>query len=1344
MKYVIVFCIICLYHTTQLSAHTVWAENLPFADKLPSNEMTDIYQDRDGFIWIGTTNGLARYDGYQLQIFKNDLKTPGLLTNNHITCFAEDHKNLWIGTADGLNLFDKTTRRFTTLSSGSLSSGYIKALYADGKETVWVGIQNLLLTFHRPEESPDTLFIPSFDSKSSTINSFYLDREKRLWICTTNGLFTYYPLTKQLNHLPPIGRLNCPATIYQDIAGNFWIATWGEGLWQIPSGNDLKNIEYRHHTVISPRTQTADGRFFSIIQDNAFGYIWTLSYNKLYAFSYSETEHQLIPVSLPAGVNTDKMYTKLLKDRNGNIWLSSYDYGTLLTFHNEEITNFPLNALRQLLNWAPNLLTLNKDIQGRFWFVQDRLGLCAFDPSNNQLLTASPRIRSLTIDARVTATSPLTGGLWVAAPLSNRIYLFTTEHNEIKLKQQIPVSEWSGLTQAPARLVETTHGELWMLCGHRLVFADTATRTAHSTPDSLYFTGFTPSGGNKIWATTHNRLYLVDYINNKIAITEQTIPINLFENEAIKFLCEDGTNKIWMASNMGRVMYIDLHKRSIHDISEQFNSHERTLLNLLIEGNHLWLISHNYIICYNTETGTQHKYTTSDGNMITDIFRDRASCLSDDAKLYAGGRGGFISLTAPQAEPSQTFRDVKLTDARVGMESIWFETAETTTKAKAETPKRLVLDPDVTNLAVSFSALDYANRLKIRYAYRLKGFDKDWIILPEGQNTAFYQRLPKGTYELWVKATDEYGTWQPPHKLIDIRQHPAWYETTVAWFLYCISGLTVIFLLIRLYAQRIQTKNRLQLQEALTQTKLDYFTNVSHELLTPLSVISCVGSYWETKYPSEGHQINILKNNINRLKRLLQQVLDFRKIENQSLSLRVSKGAIVSFAKTICTENFLPVAQRKNIALQLDLPESEYHGWLDFDKVDKILYNLLSNAVKYTPEGKRIIFSVRISSLNNPQVIFSVADEGIGIPEKEQARIFERFYTGSNECSGMSNGIGLSLTKELTNCHHGQLSLQSSPDHGTHVTVIIPVGEDAYTPEEKQILPSQSYMESPSKKNVSEQNTPDIISDSQAKDSPEKKEITVLLVDDNRELLGILSKILSAKYNILCAENGRQALEILNKDMVDLVVTDLMMPDMDGLELCKQIKSHIEISHIPVILLTAKRQSNDRIDCYQAGADGYLSKPFETDILIARIDNLIRSKRQKQKAFRTENHIKLSTLDYPSPDTLFLQTLADYIHAHLDEEHFGIEQLATELNLSKSTLHRKMKAMTGLTPLDFIRNIRLKYACEMLSRHDRTISEIAFATGFSSPKYFTKCFKDEFGMTPTEFQQKNINNPSSD
>ena len=333
MKYVIVFCIICLYHTTQLSAHTVWAENLPFADKLPSNEMTDIYQDRDGFIWIGTTNGLARYDGYQLQIFKNDLKTPGLLTNNHITCFAEDHKNLWIGTADGLNLFDKTTRRFTTLSSGSLSSGYIKALYADGKETVWVGIQNLLLTFHRPEESPDTLFIPSFDSKSSTINSFYLDREKRLWICTTNGLFTYYPLTKQLNHLPPIGRLNCPATIYQDIAGNFWIATWGEGLWQIPSGNDLKNIEYRHHTVISPRTQTADGRFFSIIQDNAFGYIWTLSYNKLYAFSYSETEHQLIPVSLPAGVNTDKMYTKLLKDRNGNIWLSSYDYGTLLTFH---------------------------------------------------------------------------------------------------------------------------------------------------------------------------------------------------------------------------------------------------------------------------------------------------------------------------------------------------------------------------------------------------------------------------------------------------------------------------------------------------------------------------------------------------------------------------------------------------------------------------------------------------------------------------------------------------------------------------------------------------------------------------------------------------------------------------------------------------------------------------------------------------------------------------------------------------------------------------------------------------------------------------------------------------
>lgn len=1323
----------------EVPAQAIWSADFPFAGELPSNEMTELYQDEDGFVWIGTTNGLSRYDGYRLQTFQTDYLHPNRLTHNHITCIAEDSAYLWIGTRKGLNLIDKRTYRITTPGEAPLQTAHIRSLCSDGKSRIWIALNDRLLESRFPYHEYTSINLPSPNGKPSYINSFFYEKGKeRLWICTSNGIFVYTDSTQDLRHLPPVGQTNSPFTLFQDRDGRYWLTTWGEGLWQLLTDETLKHVKYIRQDIQSPRGKVADRKFFSTAQDDTFGYIWALSYNNLYACRYDDRAGKLMPVALPGHIDTGKMYTKILKDHDGNLWLSSYDRGTLLTFHTETIRNYPLDDLRKTLDWMPNLLTLNRDTQGRFWFVQDRFGLCLHEPQHGKTVFATPEIQNLTVDARVTASSPANGGLWVAAPHRNQVYLLTYGQGTFKVNRRIRLSDASGDYVPANQMEETSDGKLWLRSGGRMLCQPADGTSLLSTPDSLHFTAFAHRDAVSVWASTSRRLYIIKVEGKRMACIPHPLTFQNHEDEETRFLCPDDSGGFWVATSMGRILYGQPKDSVFQDFSDRFDTQGMTILNLLWRNHHLWLVSHNRFIHYDTQRHNLQQYTSSDGNMSTPIFRDQAAFLSADGTLYAGGRGGFVSVTPPSSSGSKApSRTVMLTDFKSGTRSMLFNPSG---RYASGQPDRhtLTLQPEAANLSVSFSTLDYARSGKVRYAYRLEGLDTDWNYLQEGENTAYYQKLPKGYYRLVVKATDRNGQWQAPATLLSLTQLPAWYETMWAYAAYVTVALFLIYVLLRLYLQRLRNRNRLQLQEALTQAKLDYFTNISHDLLTPLSVISCVGDYWERKYPTEKRQTTVLRYNIYRLKRLLQQVLDFRKTENGNMVLRPEEGDIFAFARQLCTHHFWPLAEQKGVRLNLRIPEGECRGTLDFDKTDKILYNLLSNAVKYTPSGKNVDFIVEIRQNGTEKdVIFTVQDEGVGIPAKEQQRIFDRFYTGSNGRSGQSNGIGLALARELTTLHHGRLTLKSEPGKGSCFTVALPLDLPPTVSAKENLEIQLIDAEAPTQDFTS----PEGFSPMPQEPSPEAREPgndrpSILLVDDNTQLLEMMEKILATKYRVLTAENGLEALKQLKASAVDLIVSDVMMPGMDGFALCRKLKSQLETSHIPVIMLTAKQSADDRVDCYEAGADGYLAKPFELKVLAARIDNLLHTYRNRQQAFRMEDHVRLAELEYSSNDTQFLQDMADCIHTHLAEEGFDLEQLSGHLNVSKSTLHRKVKAMTGLTPLEFIRNIRLKYACEMLSRRDRNISEIAYATGFSSPKYFTKCFKEEFGLTPREYQEK--------
>ena len=599
-----------------------------------------------------------------------------------------------------------------------------------------------------------------------------------------------------------------------------------------------------------------------------------------------------------------------------------------------------------------------------------------------------------------------------------------------------------------------------------------------------------------------------------------------------------------------------------------------------------------------------------------------------------------------------------------------------------------------------------------------------------------------------MKATDVNGLWSSLVTKIQVDKAPAFYETWWAYTAY------IMFVLLAGYSFYYRTKRRMQLRhelrivqiekeksEELVQAKLRYFTNISHDLLTPLTIVTCLIDDAEITYKNKIPQFEMIRANVNRLKRLLQQILDFRKVESGNMRLKVTSGDIVSFIRDVCKSNFMPLIQKKKLAFTFESSEETIQAYFDADKIDKVVFNLLSNACKYTEEGGEIK-TILSTYLQNGHIYLSIiiSDTGKGIASEDLDKIFTRFYTNQHWVSSETNGIGLSLTKDLLELHHGTISVESEIEKGTSFTVIIPIDKESYVEDEINVGAFQGL--------IKESRTDIIDVDMENWEQFEGgntdamvSDIRLLLVEDNEELLYLMERILSRRYHVIMAKNGIEAFELMKDNEVDIIVSDVMMPEMDGLELCRAIKGNLETSHIPIILLTAKNTAEDRIECYNAGANAYISKPFELKVLEARLDNFLMDKKTKQEEFRTDiEDINFNLLDATDIDKEFLKKVIEVIQENLSSSTFDVIQLADALAMSKSSLYRKTKAIIGLSPVEFIRNVRLKQGVKMLKNKSISVSEVAYTCGFSNPKYFSTCFKEEFGVTPKEFQKADTKN----
>ena len=525
---------------------------------------------------------------------------------------------------------------------------------------------------------------------------------------------------------------------------------------------------------------------------------------------------------------------------------------------------------------------------------------------------------------------------------------------------------------------------------------------------------------------------------------------------------------------------------------------------------------------------------------------------------------------------------------------------------------------------------------------------------------------------------------------------------------------------------RVRLRHRLRLEqverlksEEVNNAKLVFFTNVSHELFTPLTVMSVSIEKLLENNPDQSLS-RILRSNLDRLKRLLQQILEFRKAESSNLRLKVANTDIVTFVKKICDENFAPLIDSgKNVNMIFSSDTEHFEGYIDRDKLDKILYNLISNAYKYNRQGGSVSVSVKTEEVPSRYVIISVKDTGYGISRKKQEGLFKRFYEGDyREFNTTGTGIGLSLTKDLVDLHKGTIRVDSIEGEGSEFHVRIPVDRTAY-PEDQ--IQAEMLLE-------------DTEANLQQEDNAiSEDKYSILVVEDNEELLYTIKRILSARYNVFMSRNGKEALETLGQSSVDLVITDLLMPEMDGAELCRAIRSDISTSHLPIIVLSARTAAEAKMESFESGADAYIAKPFDIKVLIAQVDGLILNRKRILDNFRQEQILDTGGIINTDLDRQFIDRAVNIIESHIAETEFNINEFNQAMNMSNSTLYRKIKGLTGMSPKEFIRNIRFKYACRLLLEKSSSVAEVAYMVGFSDAKYFSICFKKEFGMTPSRY-----------
>ena len=1367
----ILICLICF--ATQVKAQNFPYRYLPPIPIAPTEEVNCMFFASNGIMWVGTNAGVKSYDGYVVKTYKSSAYQPGILPNNTIRSIAEDHQdNLWLGTRNGLVRMNKRTGRFKSFFLPEESQRIIYTLYVSKDGTLWVGTDGGLSYFNPKTErfhtyTPQNTWLIDENGHKQKISRYSVkaiveDQNGDLLIGTwSSGLMRFKRGTNIMYRYPSFNATNSAYSLFFDKHRRLWVGTWGYGVVRLDNPGNVRQPGAHQYPYSASHFDT----FYKIVHDPVTKTLWACTREGVCYLEEDIPNAEWKGYS-SIGNNPLNFNNDIATDGQGNIWLCTQNNGILQVNTQPSIFklwNLDKSHTQLTINYIYSILTTDGE---NFWLGLNPYGIALHNRKTGKTLFNHeiPGLANIQQRALTTSISDIAkrsnGEIWFAnnsygvivKPAAEKPAFLLTHETHPSIIQDNFVNT----------LFESDDKIMWIgqRNGLSIVYPNnqgTAITMKEGKKDltSCDIRHISQDKEGNIWLATDNEGIIRISGNARnpksLRCKQYSLAQRNFDIEDATACLEDSRGRLWAISNSGGLFLYNKVKDKFEPKNQEYHlSGDRMLTIKEDENGNLWLTTDYALV--NIVWGKDSKkpqdiiYFTNEDGLGNVLFVPNTACQYGK-ELFFGSRTSFFSFVPSMKPQLGKDRKAKLVVTDVIVDDQPFAKLDSAEKAdiSKEMPaytRQLIIPAGVKKFNVEFALLTYGNTEKNVYAYQLEGYDDDWQYCDKGVHKAAFQNLSSGTYYLKIKATDGYGKWQELPYTITIQVLPPWYASRIAFMFYILMLIGSFFAAARWYKERVKTRNSLQMGVILT--------NITHELLTPLTVISATIYKLKEVAPQYEEDYLVMDSNINRTTRLLRQILEVRKSQAGQLHLLVSRSNLVSFIEEAC-ENIRPMAEHQKISLSLEKPKAEGLAWFDADKMDKIIYNLLSNAIKYNKVGGKIDVSL---SLSKEQAVITIADNGIGMSKEKMKHLYTRFFDGDYRKQNMpGTGIGLSLTHDLVKLHHGNIQCESLEGEGTTFTITLPIKKSAYAPDEIDNSDKPNAVNQEAIRQASQETKQE--SQPASEDKPKlapvhqsifirKNASKILVVEDNEELLALMLQVLSKNYHVFTAKNGKQAMNIIMKEQLDLVVSDVMMPIMDGIELTKQLKSDKRFWQLPVILLTAKNKEEDKTEAYAVGADAYITKPFKFDELEVRINALLANRKKMIEKIQAEISLQTSAEDeaqaalhLSNPDQAFITRATEVVMQHLADGDYNRESFAKDMVMSESTLYNKVKATTGQTVIAFITSIRLKEAQRIIqSNPNILISDVATQVGFNTPKYFSKCFKKEFGIFPKEYAEE--------
>ncbi|MDR1526675.1 MAG: response regulator [Dysgonamonadaceae bacterium] len=1435
-------------------------EHYSTEDGLPQSTVMDIIQDRKGFMWFATWDGISKFDGHTFRNYKVQSGDTYYMNSNRIESFAEDrYGNLWLRSYDGgAHCFDPQTETFKglqsipgyadysvqitkietmpsgkvwllsensgciciadssfaiqnyTRESGRLRGNTVYSVFEDRENHSWILTNNGLYliknektetipfffennvnrhsqSFHAAIEWEDEIWFGAsrgriwkykkatgkFDlletPAASPITGFQAVDEKAMAIATSgDGFFIYHPESNRFETFNTSTnktlKNNAIEFLLFDSLHQLWFVTNELGIYKLDTGTQ----EIRYFLVKTEDANMMTAPSLPLVIEDVYGQIWV--HPKGGGFSvYNKPKDSLEPF-YNNSVSPDWRFSNILhvacSDKQGNLWLSTRSNGLeKVLFGSNYFRTMQINPDLKS-STANDVRAVLQDNENRIWIATKSCHLIMYDEHFNRLGAfgndGSVRRYQVLSGMVYSMMQDHTGAIWIGTrnegilkvrktthPRQYEVERFRKNADIYSLSEDAIYSIfedskqniWIGTYGGGLNLVQTTPEGKTVFINHRNQLKSYPIETNHriryisenkfgnicigttaglvlfsldfSSPENIEYKHYTRLPGDKE-SLTHNDIHSIcntragemfiatfgGGLNKVAAFDEQGFPLKFksyttkdgLPSDVCLAILEDEVGKLWVSMET-TLSKFDPEKEEF----ETFAEIKRVM--------------------------SQHHFSEAS-----------ATCLNNRDVLF-GFSDGVVSFTPDHVKTGEFKPYIALSDFRLFNRPVPVGGKKSPLSKAIDDAGRLVLNHHQNFFSIEFTALDFVLSNNILYAYQLEGFDKDWIY-PQKQRIANYTNIPKGKYIFRVKSTNHEGIWVDNERQLPIQILPSFWETAWAYLLYCLLLLGIVFLIIYLSVVFYRLRSKVKMEKRMSEMKLSFFTDISHEIRTPLTMITAPVDYLMTEPGTPEKirkQLSLISQNTNRLLRLVNQILDFRKVQQFKLTVQeIDLGAMV---ENFC-RNFEEPAQQRRIHFRFINQAPNEKVWVDLDCLEKIVINLLSNAFKYTPDRK----SIRVMVKGTERFLqVEVADEGRGIPKDRQKNLFTRFMSYNEDKNQPSTGIGLFIVKDLVDKHGGKITIESEVNEGSVFTVGFLRGAAHFGKDVEMMTPGKEKEET--RPPVSKETTAD-------QEENREKRRSILLVEDDADLRAFVKTTLEEEYTVMEAKNGLEGWEKARKALPDFVVSDIMMPEMDGIELLQKLKEDFLTSHIPVILLTAKTMIESKLEGITYGADDYITKPFNIPYFKARIRNLFEQRKRLQEIYRSrltdivpqepaEEEPKPFII--PSQDEILLKKAVQIIETRIDDSDFSVDDLVTSLGMSRSVFFNKVKSLTGLAPIEFIRDLKMKRAAELLASGDYLVKEVSYMIGISDTKYFGKCFKTKFGITPQDYKNRGLN-----